>query len=339
MVQVILHHSLKGIVMHRTLMLGMTLFLIGCAGDSNEAAKQPAKSQPAKVAETESSPPRAILDASPLPRARTLREFSAAMRSRAIGGDARAACQLARELDFCAGVEERAHQLSQMADRVRATQSAGPVTQRNKSDVLKTLSDLESIRSEYCEGFSDTPPGERVGFWREAALRGHLPSMIQYGAGLAFARGQMLATLDELSVYKKEGERIMGKAAQSGNLQANLMLARAYAPQLSAPDTTPLLRQAVRKNASKSFAYYMLTLQLKGGSASTPPSVLQLQTESEMVKQTMSPAEVAEAERMLLDLQQDLHHVDEARFDPIALNKQDLQQPVPTTSFCEAQSI
>lgn len=325
--------------MHRTLMLGMTLFLIGCTGDSNEAAKQPAKNQPAKLAQTESSPSPPISYASPLPRGRTLREFSAAMRSRAIGGDARAACQLARELDFCAGVEERAHHLSQMADRVRATQSAGPLSQRNKSDVLTTLSDLESVRNEYCEGFSDTPPGERVALWREAALRGHLPSMIQYGAGLAFGRNQTLATLDELRVYKQEGERIMGKAAQSGILQANLMLARAYAPQLSAPDTTPLLRQAVRKNASKSFAYYMLTLQLRGGSESTPPSVQQLQTETEMVRRAMSPTEVAEADRMLFDLRQDLRHANEARFDPIALNKQDIQQTVPTTSFCEAQSF
>ncbi|MGO1001890.1 hypothetical protein [Lysobacter sp. CA196] len=256
-----------------------------------------------------------------------------ALRTRIAQGDAVASCQLAREFDFCAGAEDKAQYLS----RIEAQRKTPPSS--DGADPASTLTDLARIRAEYCVGVSTISPAERVGLWRQAALKGHVSSMLQYGSGLAFGYNQTLATVDELRAYKGEGPKLLERVAQNGGFQANLMLARAYAPQLTAPDRVPLLRQAVTKSSSTSLAYYKIAKELRSATAETAPTHLALETEMKPLAWSMSPQELSESEQKYRALRGQIKSADKAIVDIEALNNADVNQPVPGMELCGGGGI
>ncbi|GAA5077172.1 hypothetical protein GCM10025759_22820 [Lysobacter panacisoli] len=269
----------------------------------------------------------------PLPTGRSLREISNLLTKRSKEGDARATCQLALELEFCAGTEKQAAYLSAVAERVRASQP-GPATSAAKNETLSTISEMAQLRGEYCEGFDSVGADERVKLWRQAANRGHIASMVQYGAGRAFNPNETLAVLDELKAYKQDGVAFMMKAARSGNLQANLLLARAYAPSPSAPERTPFLRQAVEKSSSTSVAYYKVAEELLGQATDAPVTNLQLRAEMASVTHGMSDTELAKAEEVYASLHRELEVVNPAVVSVRGLSDLDPYRAVPGDELC-----
>ncbi|WP_152566234.1 hypothetical protein [Lysobacter antibioticus] len=256
-----------------------------------------------------------------------------ALRERIAKGDAVASCQLAREFDFCEGAEDKAEYLSRI-DTHRKTPPSP-----DRTDPASTLTDLAKIRAEYCVGVSTISPAERIGLWRQAALKGHVSSMLQYGSGLAFGYNQTLATVDELRTYKSEGPELVERVAQKGGFQANLMLARAYAPHLTAPDRMPLLRQAVAKSASTSLAYYKIAKELRSTTTETAPTDLALETEMKPLLWSMSPQELAESEQKFRFLRGKIERGDRAIVDIDALNNADVNQPVPGMELCGSGGV
>jgi TPR repeat protein len=312
---------------------GLLLQIAGCSQERVPASVPPVgQQQPGQMAglQPEEDQPVAA-DARLLPQAATAREVIGILRERVDAGDPKATCQLAREVEFCAGSEEASHRMAMVAARIKA--DSGAVLNRN--DVLQTMAELAKVRSEYCAGMPPATPSDSVNLWRKAALRGHLPSMLQYGAGLAFRQDRLLDTLDELKAYRRDGVEMTKHVARSGNLHANLMLARAYAPRSTGPDLTPLLRQAVSHDAAQALAYYMMAQELQRTVASTRISALQLQTEANGLRLMMTPDEISEGTRRFDELRRTLKPAAGAEFDPIAQRERDMQQPVAGTELCE----
>lgn len=324
----------------RGLVLGFAMLAIcACGGKSpGGAVEDVGESAPPKnrADEVVSAPAKAApggSNSAPLPTGRSLRETSNLLTKRSEEGDARATCQLALELEFCAGTARQAAYLSAFAERVRASQP-GPATAAAKNETLSTISEMAQLRGEYCEGFDNVVADERVKLWRQAAGRGHIPSMVQYGAGRAFNPNETLSVLDELRTYKQDGVAFMIKAARSGNLQANLLLARAYAPSPSAPDRTPFLRQAVEKSSSTSVAYYEVAEELLGQATDAPVTNLQLRAEMTSVTQGMSDAELAKAEEVYASLQRELKVANPAIVSVRGLSDLDPYRAIPGDELC-----
>lgn len=323
--------------MKRTLFFIVVIItVLGCSNDdTTKMAATATSTLPAElVAPRNQATSLVVGQEATFPRATSFKEVVATLRSRAIRGDAQASCQLARELDFCANAEAQEKYLTAMSDRVRAGESGGAISESSRADVLATLADLAKVRGEYCVGAGVIALPERIKYWREAALRGHLPSMLQYGSGLSFKQDELLTALDELKLFKQESAQIMIRAAASGNLQANLFLARAYAPQISGPNLTPLLRQAVQRDAVTSLAYYMVSQQIQQSTNSTKPSALQLQTEADGVKLSMTPEDVALAHAKFQTLRRNLETSGHPDLDPIDQNERASNQPTPGVDFC-----
>lgn len=309
----------------------LSFLVVSCSQDTGSSAAKPAQPLPS-IAESPQLGDATLPTSVPaLPRANTAREVVVLLRKRVDAGDAQATCQLAKELEFCAGAEANRHRLGMIAERINADQVAA----LNRNDILQTLTELAKVRGEYCEGMPALSSPESIAMWRRAAMRGHLPSMLQYGSGLAFPQDRLLDVLDELKVFRREGLDLTRRVAQSGNLQANLMLARAYAPRNSGPNRTPLLRQAVRPDAAQALGYYLLAQQLQRSVASPGITTLGLQTETRSLQLMMSPDEVAEGERRFVELQGRLVPTPAAQFDPVAQSDLDSRLAVPDTALCE----
>lgn len=315
----------------------VTLILLTACSRTGPAASDPAQpvgpndSPPVEAGPSVATSP--VTDGLP-PRGTTLQQMIPALRVRIAQGDAVASCQLAREFDFCAGAEEKAQYLSRIE-----TQRKTPRSSSDETDAASTLTDLAKIRAEYCVGVSAISPAERIGLWRQAALKGHVSSMLQYGSGLAFGYNQILATVDELRAYKNEGPKLVERVAQNGGFQANLMLARAYAPQLTAPDRVPLLRQAVTKSSATSLAYYNIAKDLRSVTAETAPTERALEAEMRLLTLSMSPQELSESEQKYQTLRGQMKNSDRAIVDIDALNNADVNQPVPGMELCGSGGI
>lgn len=319
--------------MYRATCLGWILLLTACSDPGQAPDKDLPRTQADTPVQNEAATPEAgvqPLKADLPKRGATLMQAIPALREKIAKGDPVASCQLAREFDFCVGAEGNAKYLSRMEAFRRAPKSAAEA----RTDTVATMTDLARIRGEYCTGVSSISPAERISLWRQAALNGHVSSMLQYGSGLAFGNNQALATLDELRVYKGEGPGFVQKVAKNGSFQANLMLARAYAPQLTAPNMTPLLRQAVTRNSATSLAYYRLAKELRSATTESAPSELALDTEMKALQWSMSPQDVAESEQEYRKLRGELNSGNKAVVDIEALNNADVNQPVPGMELC-----
>lgn len=148
---------------------------------------------------------------SPLLRGTKLRDTLAELRDRAGKGDARAACQLATELDFCADADSRMRSLDAAAARLQA-EFKGAVSSLSQA-TLDGFSETGAKQAQYCEGLAKISAEERIRNWRLAAMRGHLPSMLQYASGSSFGRNETLLVVDEFE--NVQGHRSQAHGASS----------------------------------------------------------------------------------------------------------------------------
>ena len=324
--------------MKRTVLaIGMLLQLAGCSQERAPATPPVNVSQEAHRTGVPLAAPARIDDsATPLPHGTTAREVTALLRKRIEAGDPQAACQLAREVEFCADAETTSQRMGMAAERIKAIEAEGAVV---LNDVVQTMADLAKVRSEYCMGMPPVTPAETVNLWRQAALRGHLPSMLRYGTGRAFRHDRLLDTLDELKVYRRDGVEMTRRVAQSGNAEASLVLARAYAPRLTGPDLTPLLRQAVTPDAAQSLAYYLLAQHVLPTATSSRTTPLALQAEVRSLQLVMTPDELREGERRFDDLVLALKPLSGTDFDLMTEDERDLHQPIPGTGLCQRSGV
>lgn len=312
-----------------------TLVLCSCADQkAGESDISVATTEPVQTASHPDRVALSIIDDSPRIGI-TLRQSIPALREKIAQGDAVAGCQLAREFDFCAGAEKHAEYLRRVEAQRRPGVSAGD----GHVDAGSTLTDLAGIRAEYCAGASTIPTAERISLWRQAALRGHVPAMLQYGSGLAFGHDKTLSALDELRAYKEEGPKLVQTVAKNGGFQANLLLARAFAPYLSGPNWTPLLRQAVTQDAAISLAYYRLARELRPANEESAATDIEIDTEMTPLRWSMSKEELANSERKYAELRSQLTFSDKTLVDIKALNHVDVDKPVPGTELCSEGGI
>jgi hypothetical protein len=270
---------------------------------------------------------------SPLPHGNALRDSIAELRERAQRGDARAACQLATELDFCASAEARARALSQASARLQGISTDNS----SKQNGLDAFAQAAKAQTQHCAGISNIDSKDRIQNWRLAASRGHAPSMLHYASGLVFTPNETLLVLDELNSYKALAPIIMKKVAAAGSLDANLMLARAYAPHQVGPDRVPYFRQSIQaRDASTSLAYFQIAEHLStaaGESASDTREVL-LQ-EMERLKQGMSPEQVAAANQEYNGLKQGMRQSIDLQLPATGWDEREQFQPKPSIERCD----
>lgn len=213
----------------------------------------------------------------PLPPAGTpLRLVFEGLRRRADGGDARAACRLAAELEQCERVRT---QLAQVDDQLRFQQDrlqreANPDQRARLQQGIDRFTGARGQSllqdAERCDGVPSVSPAERASLWRAAALGGSLPALTQYAVGNAFRTRDTLQLLPQLQVYRYEAEALALQAAQRGSIQATLALAAAYSPNRDSGRRT-YLAQVVGADAGKSLALYLQAQRAAAAEGAVPP--------------------------------------------------------------------
>jgi len=251
----------------------------------------------------------------PLPEDGTpLRLVFDGLKQRAEGGDARAACRLAAELEQCERVRTQLalfddrlslqqNQLAREPDpeqRARFNQGMDRYMRERGQQLLQD--------SEQCDGVPYVSPAERANLWRSGALGGSLPARTQYAVGNAFRTRDTLQLLPQLQIYRNEAESLALQAAQRGSLRATLALAAAYSPSRDAGWRT-YLAQAVTPDASKSLALYLQaqrTLTAQGSAAGGPPMRQAFVDRSiDALRRQMDPDQIAQAQAQAARWRQD----------------------------------
>jgi hypothetical protein len=272
----------------------------------------------------------------PLPRGNNLQDTVKELRLRAQRGDARAACQLAAELDFCADAERRMSSLSRAIAVMKASPGDNPAKQRGLDELHNSI--IES--RQYCTAIYSSPQ-ERIANWRLAATRGHVPSMLHYASGAGFGRDDLLSTLDEMKTYRRIAPGLMERVAATGNLDAHLMLGRAYAPNWSGPDDTPLFRQSVQtKDAAKALAHFLVARQLVDteGEAVVHEARM-VEIEISTIKAGMSPAEITEGEQKARELRSSMRQAGEVRLPATGWNEREQYASKPSIDRCDQRAF
>lgn len=311
--------------------------LLGCKADNKSqslvGADGKARIEPEASSRREITPGEQF---APLPRGNNLQDTIKELRARAQRGDARAACQLAAELDFCADAESRMNSLSRAIAVMKVIPGDHPTKQGSLDELHNSI--IES--KQYCAAI-DNSPQERIANWRLAASRGHVPSMLQYASGAVFGRNDMLSTLDELKSYRDIAPSLMERAAATGNLDAHLMLARAYAPNWSGPDTTALFRQTVsNKSAAKALAHFLIAQQLVNvGGEAVAHEARMVEREIAMIKASMAPAEIAGAEQKARELRLSMRQTSEVRLPGTGWDEREQYAGKPSIDRCDQRAF
>lgn len=220
------------------------------AGAAHVAPRAPPPNAPAPSAWPELPP----LD-------RPLRLAIADLRARADAGDPLAACRLATEAERChflaQNVQGAREQLERNDERAPVPPERREAMERARQQMRDLLARRERDAA-HCEGVEPLAPTERVRYWRQAALAGHVPSMRRYASGAVFDLQALVDLLPQLATYREEAEFLARRAAAAGDLQAAAMLAFAYQeePRRSPQGASPnLLRQVVRPDPRDALAW------------------------------------------------------------------------------------
>lgn len=322
-------HLLKAIVS-----VACSIFVLAGCGQQQTAPSSPSTSVGASEALAQrTEEDRALVDhQAPLRRGLFFKDNYSSLVARSRDGDARATCQLATELDFCAGSAENARYLLDAQERMGKLDASV----YGRDSALATISEVARMRNEYCQDVPRATPSERIHYWRLAAERGHLPSVLHYASGRAFQPSETLLLLDELARFRTDALPMMQRAAQSGSYQAALMLARAYEP-VSPPDVPPLLKQVIpRPEPARSLAYYLLAEQLAGKRSELPKDVIaRLQNDVKRLRDELPANEATEAQ----------NHYRELSAGSVAsqsgqeLIDQTPYTPMPGTESCEERAL
>ncbi|MDR7136112.1 hypothetical protein J2X06_003330 [Lysobacter niastensis] len=317
------------------LLIFATCALLSCA--KHDSDNQPKSALPGKLrAAADAAASTSPTGSAPLPHSLYLKDDYPQLIARSQNGDARATCQLATNLDFCAGAEEDAKRLGEARERIEQINTSNP----SKQGTLATFTELARLRGEYCVGVPTASPSERVRYWRRAAMAGHLPSLLHYASGRAFRSNETLALLDELKAFRSEALPMMKEAATSGSFQANVMLARVYSPERP-PNRAALLEQAVgKKDKAKALAYFMVAEQIarQGGGGNDPDARL-VPHEIEVLQRFMTEDEIVASNQVFRELM--ARQTALGATDPGAESRtiQEGYLAVPETTSCEKGTL
>lgn len=171
------------------------------------------------------------------------------LKLRAAKGEAQASCRLAAEYDYCAFQHQQLRKISKAWENIEIRDP--DQSQKASLWLITSLSDLALKKADHCEDVEIPESGRRIDYWREAALKGHVSSMVAYSTGRVFHPRNTLTNLPQLETYKHEALRLAKKAALAGNLDAVFALAVAYTPDESDTFGRDLLAQVVRPDAKE----------------------------------------------------------------------------------------
>lgn len=133
----------------------------------------------------------------------------------------------------------------------------------------------------------------------------------------------------------------MERVAATGNLDAHLMLGRAYAPNWSGPDDTPLFRQSVQtKDAAKALAHFLVARQLVDteGEAVVHEARM-VEIEISTIKAGMSPAEITEGEQKARELRSSMRQAGEVRLPATGWNEREQYASKPSIDRCDQRAF
>lgn len=200
-----------------------------------------------------------------------LRLIADDLRRRALAGDARAACRLAAEHDYCEQLRTTA---GVAATTVRRLDS-GSANQNQIQALELARHRLDSATRElaHCDGAPGVSLRERIGYWRQAAIAGHVPALRHYATGAVFRFDGFLDVLPQLEVYRNEAEGLARRAAMAGDEGTMLALAHAYTPERTGIGGS-LLEQAVRPDPRAALSWYLVLAKRPGREESPAPPVM-----------------------------------------------------------------
>lgn len=167
----------------------------------------------------------------PLPPADTpLKEIRDSLVSRALAGDAPAACRWAMELERCPSIPS----IKRLLKTAREDQQDEHASLYRRSRATETVVRLEerlALTERVCEGVS---PAESKVAWKfllSAAQAGHVPSMLFFADGSAM-REHIIPSRSEAAeawtLHKQLAPGFLARAVESGNPYAVFMTALAY---------------------------------------------------------------------------------------------------------------
>lgn len=258
-----------------------------------------------------------VIEASAIPAAKSLgplpplnqplRESLNGLRSRADQGDSGAACRLAAEYAYCQELKTvRFTHARWLADRELAFQLMQDPAAREEA--TRTVGKEMSFRDERLARYEDhcaevAPPSvaQSVELWRRAAALGSVSAMRQYASGNAFRWENILDSMPQLQVYRKEAEGIALRAASEGELEMMMQLASAYSPVPNARKS--LLAQSVKSNPAYSLAIFrhMQTLLAATDTADTRRMKRVVDSRVNELEATLEPKMRAESDAILRD--------------------------------------
>jgi hypothetical protein len=156
-------------------------------------------------------------------------EIYPALHERALHGDAVAACRLAFELQRCDRLRPDVD--AEMATRIDPGKIQDPQTLAYMERQLAEMADRQAAARD-CAGLSDAQRREGFDRLRQAALAGHLPSLLAYAADGGVPSNQTLQRLDQLRHYRNEAMPLLERAMAQGSAAAAMQLSMAYMPSL-----------------------------------------------------------------------------------------------------------
>lgn len=177
---------------------------------------------------------------------------------RAAQGDAKAACRIAAEYEYCDALRSELGEARGMIDGVEEM-PAGAATRRDVSDDLEAArSSLATRQQDYARHCGNAPSlgaARRATYWRQGALAGHLPALRHYAIGNAFRFRDLLDAVPELEQYRREAESLATRAARAGDATMIYALAMAYA-EGSDDRYRPFLAQAIAPDPAAALAWF-----------------------------------------------------------------------------------